>query len=254
MSVSEEEATPALRPNASLQEFVTHWLATRDRRTRQSDAQRLRDHVLPLLGKRRVRELRAEDVAEVVRSILGKKGMTLKSAKNAYAVLEELLGAACEQGFIAEDPRVLPADIWPAEPAAEKPRFSAAEVQALTSDARLDAELRVFHALGLYAGLPVRALFHLRFRDLPELPRAPFAAELDGMLDAWQQSGFAAVFGRAPGPEDWLVPRRSDVTQPHTDGSMFKAFRRACVKLRIAPRSLQALRNTFEAERGSGGR
>lgn len=244
----------ALRPNASLQEFVTHWLSTRDRRTRQSDAQRLRDHVLPLLGKRRVRELRAEDVADVVRSMLGKKGMTLKSAKNAYAVFEELLGAACEQGLIAQDPRVLPPDIWPAEPAAEKPRFSAAEVDALTGDARLDAELRIFHALGLYTGLPVRALCGLRFRDLPELPRPPFAAQLGSLLEGWQQSGFASVFGRAPGAEDWLVPRRSDVTQPHTEGSLFKSFRRACVKLRIAPRSLQALRNTFEAERASGGR
>jgi hypothetical protein len=252
MSMSEEEE--ALRPNASVQEFVTHWLGTRDRRTRQSDAQRLRDHVLPLLGKRRVRELRAEDVAAVVRSMLGKKGMTLKSAKNAYAVFEELLGAACEQGFIAEDPRVLPADIWPTAPAAEKPRFSAAEVSALTGDERLDAEQRIFHALGLYTGLPVRALCNLRFRDLPELPRAPFAAELGGLLESWQRSEFAAVFGREPGPEDWLVPRRSDLTQPHTEGSMFKSFRRACVKLRIAPRSLQALRNTFEAERASGGR
>jgi integrase len=251
MSVQEEGT---LRPNASLQEFVTRWLATRDRRTRQSDAQRLRDHVLPLLGKLRVRELRAEHVAEVVRSMLGKKGMTLKSAKNAYAVFEELLGAACEQGFIAEDPRVLPPDLWPAEPAAEKPRFSAAEVQALTLDERLDAELRIFHALGLYTGLPVRALCGLRFGDLPELPRAPFASELDGPLQSWQQSGFAAVFGRAPGADDWLVPRRSDVTQPHTEGSLFKSFRRACVKLRIAPRSLQALRNTFEAERASAGR
>src|SRR4051812_16468803 len=222
MSMTEETA---LRPNATVQEFVTHWLATRDRRTRQSDTQRLRDHVLSLLGKRRVRELRSEDVAEVVRTMLGKKGMTLKSAKNAYAVFEQLLGAACEQGWIAEDPRVLPPEIWPAEPAAEKPRFSAAEVRALTSDARLDAALRIFHALGLYTGLPVRALCSLRFRDLPELPSAPFAAELGGLLQSWQQSGFAAVFGRAPGPEDWLAPRHSDVTQPHTEGSAFKSFR-----------------------------
>jgi integrase len=251
MSVSDEAA---LRPNASLQEFVSHWLATRDRRTRQSDAQRLRDHVLPLLGKRRLRELRSEDVAAVVRSMLGKKGMTLKSARNAHAVFEELLGAALEQGLLAEDPRALPPGIWPEEPAAEKPRFSAAEVSALTTDPRLDAELRIFHALGLYTGLPVRALCGLRFRDLPELPRVPFAAELGGLLESWQQSGFEAVFARAPGPEDWLVPRRSDVAQPHTEGSLFKSFRRACVKLRIAPRSLQALRNTFEAERASGGR
>jgi integrase len=251
MSVSEEAA---LRPNATLQEFVTHWLGTRDRRTRQTDAQRLRDHVLPLLGKRRLRELRPEDVAAVVRSMLGKKGMTLKSARNAYAVFEELLGAACEQGWIAEDPRALPPDLWPAEPRAEKPRCSAAEVSALISDPRLDAELRIFHALGLYTALPVRALCGLRFRDLPGLPSAPFTAELGALLEGWQQSGFEAVFARAPGPDDWLVPRRSDVLQPHTEGSIFKLFRRACVKLRIPPRSLQALRNTFDAERASAGR
>jgi integrase len=244
--------TVEVRRNASLNEFASQWLAGRDRRTLQGETQRLRDHVLPLLGRRRLRELRPEHVSEVVQHILAKKGINLKSAKNAYAVFAELLGDAFEQGLIAVDPRVLPPDIWPAEPAVVKPSLSAAEVAALTSDARLDAELRVFHALALYTGLAVRTLCGLRFADLPELPRAPFARELESLLERWQQSGFEAVFGRAPNAQDWLVPRRSDPTQPHSEGSAFKSFRRSCVLLGITPRSLQALRNTFEAAAGAG--
>jgi integrase len=244
--------TVEVRPNASLSEFASQWLAARERRARQSDTQRLRDHVLPLLGKKRLRELRAEHVVEVVHSMLAKKGMNLKSAKNAYGVFAELLGDAFEQGLIADDPRVLPPDTWPVEPALAKPHFSAREVAALTGDERLDAELRVFHALGLYTGLAARALCGLRFADVPELPRAPFVAELQSLLERWQQSGFERVFGRPPSAEDWLVPRRSDPMQPHTEGSAFKAFRRSCVALGLTPRSLQALRNTFEAAATAG--
>jgi integrase len=243
----DEIETVEVRPNASLNEFASQWLAGRARGTRQSDTQRLRDHVLPLLGKKRLRELRAEHVVEVVQSMLAKKGMNPKSAKNAYGVFAELLGDACASGLIAEDPRALPPDLWPAEPAAVKATFSAAEVTALTSDARLDAELRVFHALALYTGLSVRSLCSLRFRDAAELPRAPFVAELSRVLERWQQSGFESVFARPPSADDWLVPRRSDLTQPHTEGSAFKSFRRSCVAIGITPRSLQVLRNTFDA-------
>jgi hypothetical protein len=48
------------------------------------------------------------------------------------------------------------------------------------------------------------------------------------------------------------VPRRSDVTQPQSEGSLYKAFRRCCVALGIATRSPNALRNTFEKKMESG--
>ena len=128
----------AIRPQAALAEFAREWLKQRAPGTRQADTQRLRDHVLPLLGARRLREVRAADVEAVVRQMLAKKGMTVKSARNAYAVFEALLGDALARGLLPEDPRALPADIWPAEEPAPVARFSAAEVAALTGDERLD--------------------------------------------------------------------------------------------------------------------
>ena len=81
-----------VRQNATLADFAQQWLKLRDKRTRQADSDRLRDHVLPLLGGVRVRELTVEHVTDVVRKTLAKKGMTVKSARNAYEVFAALLG------------------------------------------------------------------------------------------------------------------------------------------------------------------
>lgn len=235
-----------IRSTATVAELVTHWLETRDKRTRQGDAQRLRDHVLPLLGARRVRDIRSEDVVNVVRHVQGKKGMNLKSAKNAYAVFAELLGAALEQGLLSTDPRDLPPDIWPVEAQLPRPTFSPAEVLALTSDPRLDEELRIYNSLAFGTGLAARWLCELRFADWPDRAGASVSPELESRLAEWKERGFARVYGRPPSAGDWLVPRRSDVTQPHTEGSVYKAFRRCCVTLGIKTRSPNAIRGTFE--------
>jgi integrase len=228
-------------------EFVQQWLKQRPPATRSADTQRLRDHVLPVLGSRRLRELRAQDVAQVVRQTLAKKGMTVKSARNAHAVFDALLGDALKQKLIAEDPRALPEDIWPAEEAAEAPRYSLAEVAALTSDERLEPEQRIYNTLAFYSRLEPAELCQLRFGDWRERVAAPLAPELSSALEQWQRAGFEATFGRAPTDADWLVPRRSDITQPHSEGSAFKAFRRACVALKIKTRSPRAVQNTFGA-------
>lgn len=229
-------------------EFVQQWLKQRPPATRSADTQRLRDHVLPLLGSRRLREVSAEDVAHVVRQTLAKKGMTVKSARNAHAVFDALLGDAVKLRLIATDPRPLPDDIWPAEEAAEAPRYSLAEVAALTGDERLAPEQRIYNTLAFYSRLEPAELCQLRFGDWRQRTVAPLAPELSAALEQWQGAGFAAAFGRAPTDADWLVPRRSDITQPHSEGSAFKAFRRACVELGIKTRSPRAIQNTFGAQ------
>lgn len=242
--------TAPIRSAATVAEFVSHWLQTRDNRTRKGDAQRLRDHVLPLLGNRRMREIATADVVNVVRHVQGKKGINLKSAKNAYAVFAELLGDALKQGLLSSDPRELPPDVWPAEEQVPRPTFTPAEVLALTSDPRVDAELRIYNSLAFGTGLAPRWLCELRFSDWPDRVDVPVSAELEAKLAAWRERGFEGVYGRPPSAEDWLVPRRSDVTQPHTDGSVYKAFRRCCVTLGIKTRSPSAVRGTFERVNG----
>ena len=240
------EARAPMRPAATVAEFASAWLGTREPGKRQGDAQRLRAHVLPQLGTRRLREIVAEDVAEMVRRTLGKKGMELKTARNAYATFAELLGAALEQGLLTQDPRELPADIWPAAPAVARPSFTDAEVLALTSDERLDPELRIYASLAFQSGSSDVAICRLRFGAWRTELGVPIVAELEATLERWQQQGFALAYGRPPTAEDWLVPRHTDVTQPQTEGSLYKAFRRGCVALGIAPRSPHAIRNTFE--------
>lgn len=242
-------AEASLRPNATLAELASDWLKRRHPGQRQADTQRLRDHVLPVLGSRRVRDISADDVLDVVRRTLAKKGMNPKSAKNAYAAFSELLGDALARGLLALDPRALPPDIWPEE-AAEQPRFSAEEAHALMHDERLELDQRFYNLLAFRSGLDSPAICQLRFGSWREQLPAPTPPELDAAVERWRTSGFASVFGRPPAPDDWLIPRRSDVGQPLTEGAAFKAFRRACVALNIKTRSPRAIRSTF-AETGA---
>jgi integrase len=187
-------------------------------------------------------DLRPEDVVDAVRQIERKKGINEKSVKNAHAVLYELLDAAISQGLVDQACRVSAADLWPAQAPAVRQRFSDAEVIALTSDERLDPDLRVYNTLAFYSGWSEGELCSLRWRDWPGQgePHPVLAQTLEG----WRQGGFEAVYGRPPVSEDWIVPRRSDPTQPHTEGSVYKAFRRCCVKLGIRTRSPHAIKNT----------
>jgi integrase len=230
----------------TLAEFAGEWLETRGNRTRRGDEQRLRDHLLPALGSRRLTELRSADVSAALREIQAKKGISLKSVQNAYAVLHDLLGDALRRGLLEEDPRLLPKDIWPAPTSSQNPPlFTAAEVTTLTSDPRLDAEQRVWNEIAFRTGLRDPELCQLRFGNWRSQIDPQLQPALASTLEAWQERGFAAVYGRAPIEEDWLVPRRSDVKTPQSPGSAYKAFRRCCVKVGIKPRSPNAVRNTF---------
>lgn len=236
-----------MRASATLAEFAREWLKRREPRRRQADTQRLRDHVLSLLGARRVRDITGADVVDVVRRTLAKKGMNTKSARNAYEAFSDLLGDALARGLLASDPRELPADIWPEEDPAALPRFSPAEVEALTSDSRLEPEQRLYNLLAFRTGLDSATLCALRFGDWRTQLTAPPSSELEAALDRWQREGFEQVYGRAPVGDDWLIPRRSDSTQPLSEGAAFKSFRRACVALKIKTRSPRAIQNTFAA-------
>jgi integrase len=230
---------------ASLADFANRWLQTRTNRTQRGDLQRVRDHVIPILGSKRLMDLRPEHIVGAVRQIEQKKGINEKSVRNAHVVLYELLDAAISQGLVDQACRVSAAELWPAEPLPVRQRFTDAEVTALTGDERLDADLRVYNTLAFYSGLSERELCSLRWEDWPG--RAEPDPVLASSIEQWRRGGFEAVYGRPPLPDDWIVPRRSDPTQPHTEGSIYKAFRRCCVKLGIKTRSPHAIKNTFAA-------
>jgi hypothetical protein len=238
-----------VRPNATLAELAREWLKLRDKRTRQADTERLRNHVLPLLGGVRVRELEPAHVTSVVQDTLAKKGMTVKSARNAYAVFSELIADALARGFIEADPRVLPPDIWP-EDDATRPMFDESEVSALVSDERLPEPQRMYHRVAFDTGLPSAVLAELTFGDWRQRLESAPPPELDAAVEAWRAEGFARCYGRPPEASDRLLPRAASSPEPHTEGSAFKAFRRACVALGIKTRSPAAVRNTYEARRG----
>ncbi|HWO11543.1 MAG TPA: hypothetical protein VNN80_18745 [Polyangiaceae bacterium] len=242
-----------LRPNATLADFAQQWLKLRDKRTRQADSDRLRDHVLPLLGGLRVRELTVEHVSDVVKKTLAKKGMTVKSARNAYDVFAALLGDALARGMLDADPRAIPPDSFPEE-SLERPLYSDDEVQALTSDERLSEPQRIYNSVAFGTGLGNRQLCQLTFGDWREQLEEPPSAELEAAIEAWRARGFERSYGRPPSASDPLLPRASSTPEPHTEGSAFKALRRACVTVGIKTRSPLAIRNTHEARRGTAPR
>ena len=238
----------AVSPGATLADYALEWLKLRDKRTRAADGDRLRDHALPLIGNLRLQKIEPAHLADVVRRTLAKKGMTVKSARNAYAVLADLIGDALTRGFIESDPRDLPADLWPEEETV-RPTFSPDEVLALTTDERLAEPQRMYHRVAFGTGLSSSELCQLTFNNWRERLEAPASAELEAQVEAWRTQGFERSYGRPPTADDPLLPRSAGTPEPHSEGSAFKAFRRACVTLGIKTRSPLAIRYTHEARR-----
>jgi hypothetical protein len=112
-------------------------------------------------------------------------------------------------------------------------------------DDRLELDQRMLNTLEFHSGLGSAQVCQLRFEDWESHVAAPVAPELRAAIEHWSRTGFERVYGRPPNGADWLVPRRSDTSHSHTEGSMYKAFRRACVALGIKTRSPRAVANTF---------
>lgn len=232
--------------------WLPKWVAERKSgvQTWRNDEAVMRLHVLPALGERRLDEVRPKHVVDLVRSWRARTGdeaMAPKSIYNAYSSLSAFFRDAALEDLIAATPCVLTKhQLGPKVDANPEWRatamFSRAELELLISDARVPMDRRVYYALCGLAGLRYGEASGLLWRNtlvpVPEYPGeldmlqiafsygrpfpkgdvtrpVPCHPTLAALLAQWKLTGWRELFGRAPGPDDLVVPLPHDAPSKH---------------------------------------
>jgi integrase len=200
----------------------------------KNDEQRLRTHVLPAIGAMPLADVRPRHLVEVFQRLRVAGTIAQRTIYNIYSVVSALFRDARLADLIEQSPCIL--TVHQLGPLADKDPtqrgdavFTRGEVARLIGDARIPADRHVVYALGALAGLRHGESAGLRWHhyDATKEPlgqltiatsydkgrtktgvvrRVPAHPILAAMLAEWRLSGWAAVFGRQPEPEDLIVP------------------------------------------------
>lgn len=253
-------------------------------RTIDDDEARLREHVRPLLGRLPLVEISVDHVRELLSMLRSKSSSTTgkplspNTIHNVWGTFAKCLRDAAKeigrQG-VAWVPPVDLLDDGEAPERVSRPRgsFQRAELELLISDPRLQVDHRTFWALLGFTGMRHDEAAGLRWRDIDfraePLARITLVEQAGGrplkedrrghgkrreipvhrtlatILEAWRTGGFAALHGRHPRPDDYVVPSTLDVRRFRPVRSTLKQLERDCRELRIPARMTHELRNTF---------
>lgn len=267
-----------VRGETRFADFGAAWIVRREAEGLRCGASyrgHLRNHINPVLGDMAMNAVRPADLSRMV-SRMRRWGLAPKTVWNAYAVVRAIYRDAAFFQAVAATPCVLTerhlgpcVDADPAWRAQAK--FSPDECASLMFDARIDVDRRVFYAIAYLTGRRLGEVAGLRFEHL-DLDRAPlggalFAFSYDQrrtktnvtvempvhpvlarVLRAWRDGGFASVFGRAPAPRDFVVPRspRSRQTERARSKDLVgRAFVRDLKRLDLRHRRFHDLRRSF---------
>jgi integrase len=223
----------------TLAAFAARWLKDRDTlgiRDAGNDVGRLRKHVLPTLGHLPLAAIRTRHVRDLVRSWRANADMAPRTLRNVYGVLHTLFRDAIIDEMVPVTPCVLSTrELGPKEDKDPEWRAGALydrhEIVQLISSAAIPAERRVAYAILALAGLRHGEMAGLRWRNYDATPEplgklviarsydnlstktkrpreVPVHPTLAAVLHEWRTHGFAALLGRAPQPDDPLIPSR----------------------------------------------
>jgi integrase len=246
---------PSLRtdPRQTVATYAEAWLLRQEDRGLRSirvETQKLRAHVLPLIGHRVFADLRPRDVVQLVERLKQRqsvKGEPLapRTVRNAYAVFHRMCRDAVIDEVIAATPCVLPTRTLPGKEDRDPSWratavFSRAEVEALISDTRIDMDRRVFYALVFLTGQRVGEAAGRRWADYDTAARPlgrmliatqyagtrvktgrpremPVHPTLAAILAEWRMEGFEMFFFNRPRPSDFICPE-TDASYGHRKG------------------------------------
>lgn len=242
------------------------------------------DQVRPKHAVRLVNEMKTSrppgEEDEKERSILSDKSI---------AIVTGALHTFFRDQFIADriqaNPMVLPRGLITRKSQHERAIYTLQEIARLTSPTGLRAadgtvypDQVIWNALAFYTGAREGEVCGLRWSDWDDdskplgcmtierqyagegddgetktgtRRRVPVHPELARQLKAWRRSGFELVIGRAPRPDDLIVPHRDDV--PHTKSSAYKMWRRSCELAGVTNRTLHSSRHSFITHARRGG-
>lgn len=205
--------------------------------------------------------------------------LAARTQLHVYGALRVALADAVDDGLIASSPCSLKRrkgelpTLRDADPEwRARSVYSCEEAESLIYSSAIPGDRRVYFALGLFCGLRSGEIAARRWRDIaPATPLAkltvasqivdgderelkvgerrevPVHPALADCLDAWRRDGWAQWFGRAPGPNDFIVPSRKGPAHPRTD-TMLKRIAEdfaAAGHDRRVPSARHAMRATF---------
>jgi integrase len=241
--------------------FVAVWLPKRRERGLdwKSDEGRLRLHVLPYIGDVPLAEVRARHLIDLFHKLRTdrERDLAQRTIYNIYAVVSALFRDAKLADLIEQSPCVL--DERQLGPVTDKDPewrnaavFTHEEVETIISDARIPPDRQMVYALELIAGVRPGEAAALRWRHYDPTVRplgkllvaksyntrknrekstktdavkhVPVHPVFAAMLAEWKLGGWAEMMGRAPTPDDLIVPLPPAATERRRsrDGEPFR--------------------------------
>lgn len=211
---------------------------------RAGDEQRLREHVLPLIGAQRVIDVRPKHAYKLVKHLERTpscRGGVLapRTVRSIFFTARQVFQHLVLEDVVAGNPIVVARGVLPKvkdkDPTWRSTAvFTAAEVEQLISDERIAVHRRVAYALEFLGGLPTGEASALRWgdyeHDVKPLGRiicalaynsqrkvvketktgvvheVPVHPVLAKVLAAWKLTGWRKRMGRAPKADDLIIP------------------------------------------------
>jgi integrase len=226
-----ERATGGEGGTLTVQRWGKKWLLARDNRDQRNDESRLRTHVFPAIGDLPLAGVEPRHLAALAKEW---QALAPRTRRNIYSVVKAMFRDAAIEGLIRReaDPCILThrqlGKIRDAPTFLRREaRFSREELEVLVGDERVPQDRRVWYALlgigmlrtGEAAGLrwskiepaaPLsRIVIDASYNGATKTDTArhvPAHPTLAGILAEWRLAGWARAFGRAPGPDDLVVP------------------------------------------------
>lgn len=173
-----QKSLNARRPAAkngppTVTEFADAWLKQRkttDLRSVRDDEGRIRNHVLPRIGKMPMPDVRPKHIRDMVRDLRKNRDLSARTIRNIYGITHAMFREAKIDEVVNENPCQLKRDDLPAKVDKDPEWRSAAtyaidEVKQLISDVKVPRIRRVQYALKALAGLRHGEVAGLRWRN-----------------------------------------------------------------------------------------
>lgn len=215
----------------TLAAYVETWLKRRRTKTVGDDRNRLHKHVVRrAIGAMLLAEIRPRHLRDLIEELKAEAELAPKTIREISGLLHTVFKSAIIDELITTNPAVYEPGVLPKKVDKDptwRPQaiFTRGEVEQIISDARLPEDRRVLYALKFFTGrhgevsLMTWAMYDASIQPLGALhlgetksgvPRnVPVHATLAAMLEVWRDAGWESTYGRAPKPDDLIVPTRA---------------------------------------------
>jgi integrase len=282
----------------TVRRWANTWLTKREAKGIESAYEyrsQLNTHVLPLIGDLRLDAVTSEHIEQVMATVAA-KGRAPKTRRNVYFTMHAMFRKAVPK-YLEANPCAMDEDDMPAKVDADPEWratavFSKDEVHRILTDARIPEDRRTFYGLLFLAGprfgeaaalcvrhylremqplgqLVIARSWNTKRKKLKSTKtnrtrKVPVHPALAALLDEWLAQGFRAWMGRAPLPDDPLIPSRwwqsrtvthgelppPDYDPPETfrhrnSGTMYQRFQADLERLGLRSRRQHDTRRTF---------